>query len=289
MNSKAIRRQLLAAVAMVLVAAVALGSSTYAWFASNNKVTASTAQISASAQNALSIKDSDEPEWKTSITLNNGGSATGTVEPIHYYRPADATSIAWYSIGTDNTVLYSDKKDASVPFDTYIGDTTTHAGMFNKETELANKNVSKTVQDVTTNYVIGNQFQIKATGSLDSNGEKVDATVKVQLPDNLAATTDAAKIYQAFHVVFVVTPNGGSASYYDVDLGGGTLALDDNNKVVLNGVATTVIDSISADKEYDVVAYLFLEGEDSDCFTKNATSVQNMRVTYEFEKSAKTA
>ena len=40
MNSKAIKRQLLAAIAMVLVAAIALGSSTYAWFVSNNAVTA---------------------------------------------------------------------------------------------------------------------------------------------------------------------------------------------------------------------------------------------------------
>ena len=38
MQSKAIKRQLLAAVAMVLVAAIALGSSTYAWFANNTNV-----------------------------------------------------------------------------------------------------------------------------------------------------------------------------------------------------------------------------------------------------------
>ena len=47
MNSKAIKRQLLAAIAMVLVAAVALGSSTYAWFVTNNTVKATTSQISA--------------------------------------------------------------------------------------------------------------------------------------------------------------------------------------------------------------------------------------------------
>ena len=40
MNSKAIKKQLLAAVAMVLVAAVALGSSTYAWFVASNDVKA---------------------------------------------------------------------------------------------------------------------------------------------------------------------------------------------------------------------------------------------------------
>ena len=47
MNSKAIRKQLLAAVAMVLVAAVALGSSTYAWFANNSSVNARSSTISA--------------------------------------------------------------------------------------------------------------------------------------------------------------------------------------------------------------------------------------------------
>lgn len=286
MNSKAIRKQLLAAVAMVLVAAVALGSSTYAWFASNNKVTAGTAQLSASAQNALSIKDSDEPEWKTAITLNNAGSGTTTVDPIHYNKTD--SDIEWYSISAANTVLYSDKKDATVPFSTYINDTTTHSGMFNKETEASNKMVTKSVDGNTTTYVIGNEFQIKATGSLDSRGEKVNATVKIQLPDGLTAVNEAAEIYKAFHVVYVVTPKNGTSSYYEVDLGGGTLGLE-NNKVVLNGVATTVIDSITADTEYNFVAYLFLEGEDTDCFTKNATSVQNMRVTYEFEKSAKTA
>ena len=44
---KALKKQLGAAVAMVCVAAVALGSSTYAWFVTNNKVDATTTTISA--------------------------------------------------------------------------------------------------------------------------------------------------------------------------------------------------------------------------------------------------
>lgn len=40
MSTKALKTQLLAAIAMVLVASIALGSSTYAWFANNNKVDA---------------------------------------------------------------------------------------------------------------------------------------------------------------------------------------------------------------------------------------------------------
>ena len=47
MSTKALKSQLLAAVAMVLVASVALGSSTFAWFANNNKVTADNMSVSA--------------------------------------------------------------------------------------------------------------------------------------------------------------------------------------------------------------------------------------------------
>ena len=47
LNVGALKKQLAAAIAMVCVAAVALGSSTYAWFVSNNTVTATTTTISA--------------------------------------------------------------------------------------------------------------------------------------------------------------------------------------------------------------------------------------------------
>ena len=47
MNVKALKKQLMAAIAMVCVAAVALSSATYAWFVSNNNVKATTSSISA--------------------------------------------------------------------------------------------------------------------------------------------------------------------------------------------------------------------------------------------------
>lgn len=80
MNSKAIKRQLLAAIAMVLVAALALGSSTYAWFVSNNKVTATTTSISAQS-NAPFLK----------IDLESITTASGTSKA--YTTPSDATAL----------------------------------------------------------------------------------------------------------------------------------------------------------------------------------------------------
>ena len=54
---KALIKQLGAAVAMVCVAAVALGSSTYAWFVSNNTVKGTTTNISAQSNAAFMVID----------------------------------------------------------------------------------------------------------------------------------------------------------------------------------------------------------------------------------------
>lgn len=66
---KALKKQMAAAVAMVCVAAVALGSSTYAWFVSNNTVTAKTASISAQSNAPfLKIAKTGETLTETSAT-----------------------------------------------------------------------------------------------------------------------------------------------------------------------------------------------------------------------------
>lgn len=55
MTVKALKKQLMAAIAMVVVSAIALSSSTYAWFASNNTVTATTTKVQAQAEDGLEI------------------------------------------------------------------------------------------------------------------------------------------------------------------------------------------------------------------------------------------
>lgn len=53
MTVKSLKKQLAAAIAMVIVAAVALSSSTYAWFVTNNEVKATTSTISAQSNAAF--------------------------------------------------------------------------------------------------------------------------------------------------------------------------------------------------------------------------------------------
>lgn len=99
MNSKAIKRQLLAAIAMVLVAAIALGSSTYAWFASNNKVEANGMKITATTEGAnLEISLSNKFDAGTLVVTS---SAKGeTLLPTHYVTAEDKGTSGNYK---DNT------------------------------------------------------------------------------------------------------------------------------------------------------------------------------------------
>ena len=87
---KALKKQLVAAIAMVLVAAVALGSSTYAWFVSNNKVTATTATISAQS-NAPFLKIAKTGETLTDTAATQ---AAGTGDKVELY-PSQWNHVRW--------------------------------------------------------------------------------------------------------------------------------------------------------------------------------------------------
>ena len=88
---KALKKQLAAAIAMVLVAAVALGSSTYAWFVSNNSVTATTTQIAAQSNSAYLVIDNK----KTSTNSTNAAQAGETVGEQGTYTDAKLYPAQW--------------------------------------------------------------------------------------------------------------------------------------------------------------------------------------------------
>lgn len=84
MNSKAIKRQLLAAIAMVLVATIALGSSTYAWFVSNTEVqaTSSSVKSTSATPNLLIVAGATETGGADGTTWTAKKAGGKTVESI---------------------------------------------------------------------------------------------------------------------------------------------------------------------------------------------------------------
>ena len=107
MNSKAIKKQLMAAIAMVVVAAVALGSATYAWFVSNNTVTAKTASISAQSNAPFLMID------KAAVSTTSGTSIEFTEANTALYPAqvvADSTNPKFQS-------AYASAKNAATELD----------------------------------------------------------------------------------------------------------------------------------------------------------------------------
>lgn len=81
---KTLKKQLGAAIAMVLVAAVALGSSTYAWFVSNNSVKATTTNISAQSNSAYLVID-NKTTGKTTTSSTSSTTGTETTDATALY------------------------------------------------------------------------------------------------------------------------------------------------------------------------------------------------------------
>ena len=107
MNEKksvnSLKRQMTAAIAMVLVAGIALASATYAWFVSNNKVDATTTNISAQSNSAYLVIDTK----KTTKDSISSVSAGDTVTPLYPAKIEKSSGNAlWKS-------AYADKANAA--------------------------------------------------------------------------------------------------------------------------------------------------------------------------------
>lgn len=81
MSTKALKQQLIAAIAMVLVAGIALASSTYAWFVNNATVTATGAEVTASTAYSLLISKENGTDWQTTkpLATNSGLTPVSTI------------------------------------------------------------------------------------------------------------------------------------------------------------------------------------------------------------------
>lgn len=112
MNSKAIKRQLLAAIAMVLVAALALGSSTYAWFVASGTVKAEGMKVQAQAEGNLVIRHTTK-NWGTVATADpyktNGSVVAGSLAPA-----STANLTKWVHASADGPATYVSTSDYDV-------------------------------------------------------------------------------------------------------------------------------------------------------------------------------
>ena len=236
----ALKKQLAAAIAMVMVAAVALGSSTYAWFVSNNKVTATTTNISAQSNSAYLVIDTKA----TSTTSTSSVSAGDTNKPLYPAKitKSDAGAATWKSAyasaanaatmkeGTEFTI--DDGTAAKAVEAGYAVKNTFYVGTGTYDGEFTNLHITGVTVDTATteqNKNLGNAMRVLVVCGDDwqvwsAAGEKLSSSES----KGTAFSTGVKKNQDATVNVYV---------YYDGD---DTNVYSDNlTNLISNGVTIT--------------------------------------------------
>lgn len=280
MNSKAIRKQLLAAVAMVLVAAVALGSSTYAWFVASGTVTAEGMKVKAQSEGGLAISF-DGRAWGTSA-------AADMTNAKELYPASTKDLIDWYHA----TAADMNASDALAGTRTKITKTVFGgtAGAFSEN-----------------NYVVMKEFKIKstATGS-ESKGlyvSGVDVTARKTMSTALRVgvkytPTTGNPVYKIYGPVVLnggLDPANVATNNYPVfkekttdatsETQIGTVTLDTVGQAGSTLITTSDTDAsvgiIPADKPVTVQIFIWFEGEDDNLKSDNFNA-EDLNVTVQF-------
>ncbi len=238
MDTKSLKKQLGAAIAMVLVAAVALGSATYAWFVSNDTVTATSSTISAQSNSAYLVIDT-----KTTSTASTSSKAYTAANKALYPAAIEKTTdgkASWYSQYAEKTTEKTAKADTKFT----IVDKTDAAAEDGTADAAANMD-----------YAIKETFYI-GTGSYD--GEFTDLKV-----NGLTITSPAAanELSSAMRVLVVCDDNWQVWSATGELLYSGSAA------------GEAIASSVSKDNDVQVDVYVYYDGDDANIFSDNLSDL----------------
>lgn len=291
MNSKAIKRQLLAAIAMVLVAALALGSSTYAWFVASGSVTATGMQVNLVSEGGIVIRYGGEGDaW--------GLTATANMQKKDLLPTSTSDMTVWtyakaqYATGHEmNEATYQNVTDIVVP-----------ASGFNENNPYV---VMKEFHIRSSNETIAaNGLSVKSVTVTKGDGndatQDISNSLKVGLRWTYAPTSGQAQSGNLIMSPLSVGDGQGTSSY--IFVAPGDPILDDENNptgyvelganTTVNmktaGSDATILENtvpIGSDAGHPVKIQVFIwyEGQDEHLYSDNVHAAEDLKVTIEFE------
>ena len=239
MDTKALKKQMGAAIAMVLVAAVALGSATFAWFVTNSKVDATTSTISAQSNAAfMYIRNKDNSNKdKTSDTADI--TENKELYPAHWALESESgVGKSYAAAGKFYTAFGGDANDGTMDGDSIsVGDPT---------------------EAVTNLYAVKNTFRIGSKGSTLKDLKVESASL---------GTAGNAQFDKSLRVLVKSGDNWVLCGYKDADntftiLG----ASNDTNKIA------DKVDGSEEAQEVVVDMYIFYDGDEAEAIKTNNLS-----------------
>ena len=258
---KALKKQLAAAIAMVCVAAVALGSSTYAWFVSNNTVTAKTASISAQS-NAPFLKIAKTGE---TLTETSATQVAGTNDKTELY-PSQ-----WNHVITDGTYQFE----------------SAYASKAGEATMLAGSRfaVGGVDAEKRPEYALKQSFDIGTTDVKAGSFQNLKvANVAIDAGANSTGLVDAMCVLVKCGENWGVYKKSADAQVTDAleltEYGDKTTIV--NNLTGTASVTDALVNTIAAGNKTTVDVYVFYDGSASTVYTDNLANLKNCGVTVTF-------
>lgn len=250
-NTKSLKKQLAAAIAMLLVAVVALGSATYAWFITNNKVDATTSTISAQS-NAAFMYIRDEAETSTDLTQDASLVSSKALYPAHWVTENTGNYVS-ADIGKFYTAYASAVGAATMETDTL------------KLITAAGKTDGTPAAAVASEYAVKNTFYVGTKGS-----NLKDLIVDNNASGNISITgTGNDELDDALRILVTCGDNW---------------VLCGKDNIIGSSNSNKLADKVEAGTEQTINIYVFYDGDSANIYTNNlsnlTTASKNIKVTF---------
>lgn len=247
-NTKFRKRALLSSVAMLLVAILALGSATFAWFTQNTEATADGIYVKTTKASTLLISD-DQHGWGTSVTYNQGTNSSSKV----MFPASSGDGATWYQAISESETTGAAKTSS-------IKAITGASG-------VANANAK---------YVFANELNVKnggETGSPAINGITISWSWTGATADYariaLVECTESGTITGAFSSSVYAQNNRTYTGLTATD-GTGTSITPSTQTSMTVGTGT-----LAAGEAKYYKLFVWFEGQDTACIDGNAGQVLN--------------
>ena len=264
-NVKALKKQLAAAIAMVCVAAVALGSSTYAWFVSNNAVTAKGVDLSttSSVPNLYITSSGKTTDAATAAGTNptklyptSTNNANSFFETKHWTSGAENSNHA-VADEYQTALTHEDGKTVYADYTFKLGVTNGTMDVYFDSSEAATTLAANTTMGTAARFAIkfndGAWTMFKVKGTATNNGYYTDQNAT----DGDYWVTSAGKnTIEAATYANMATYSG---------------SVNAQGQAVAGTTKLTTIQQ-GTDKEQTVTVRIWYEGCDKDCVSENAAN-----------------
>ena len=277
-------KRLIPALAMLLVSAILLGTSTFAWFSMNTTVTATAMQVKAVAEDGILIANVDKADWSNSA---NAKVTTAQLVPTNAATIASPVFVHAKSTRADQVQAQQDVANyETLTLAWSDAGTSSGVGYVDADSDSAKDDDEKA-------YVLLNKFYIKSSGAV------INPT-SLLINDVVATGADKA-IENSLRVLVVVTDGTTTlaktyAPVIDIASGTTTLSYKWKNTDTVTALDATAAASknlatgITSIPAYDTTTpieakvYIYFEGEDANCFSNNIAGIttNNIAVTVRF-------